>query len=839
MNPNLLIKTRDLIQREKKPPFLKELDLYTVEDGILIGVTGALGCGYRIEAQDLLLKDEAEIDDYEKKTRKFLNAIPEGASLHFIVRTREGDDVLFREYHNSIQVKGTLSQKFLESKIRAFMKDPILKREIFLFVITDPAGRSKRNSYLPDLSIAFGKKAHRLSQIELEAARNALLRIATEVEEGLTDLGFRLHPMADEAIVQYCYELLNPCLSREIYPFEVDLFRKANGSDPSSLRSKIFLSTSYSDYEFFHLDRHFHRSINLLDPPESSNLKCVRDFEDELGQEYFLSLSIEAPEQEHEKAGLRREGNFAHVKSVSSRTKDYDAEAKAGDTDKLLTEIAETSDKLFNISLAVMVRSRTREGAREKSLRALRSFRKLGDATGLEDDMNHDRLFLSFMPLQGRENPLTFVMRSTSLVHLLPLQASWPGTEKIGLLLRTRRNEPLRFDIFDSRLQAKHAVMLGSTGSGKSFFTNHLLLHFLMESNDHNVIVIDLGGSYRKLAGLLEGAYLEVECSQEFALNPFPSRDVLFPQNEGADSTLLQFLKELLQKMIAPDRVWSSSEKMILERALHQTYESLSYNQAPLLGDMETSLRQLDSGDEEDRKKAYRFAKELSLFTQGEYGKILNRPGRFDFDARFMVLDLRKISQYPELQEILLLIIPFALKRKFEDVDLKKILVLDECWHLLKETQGTDLIELFYRTARKFNGAVLSISQNPEDFLEAKIASVIVNNSPVKYILRLKKGHEKLGSFGINGNEIKACEELEVRPGRYSEVFIKFDDQSVIARLKPNPLEYWVATTDPSDLGEEGRFRSKFSGASRIELLEKLATQFPEGTRKAGEVSHA
>jgi type IV secretory pathway VirB4 component len=257
------------------------------------------------------------------------------------------------------------------------------------------------------------------------------------------------------------------------------------------------------------------------------------------------------------------------------------------------------------------------------------------------------------------------------------------------------------------------------------------------------------------------------------------------------------------------------------------------------LGDVERTLRSFSSGDEEDRKKAYQFAKELTLFTEGEYGKILNRAGRFDFNRRFTVFDLRKISQYPELQEILLLIIPFALKRKFENLGLKKILVLDECWHLLKETQGTDLIELFYRTARKFNGAVLSISQNPEDFLEARISGVMVNNSPVKYILRLKKGHEKLSSFGLNGNEILASGELEVKPGRHAEIFIKFDNQGVIAKLEPNPLEYWVATTDPLDLAEEARLRKKFPKETHLEILETLARIFPQGAGKPEELLHA
>jgi conjugal transfer ATP-binding protein TraC len=381
--------------------------------------------------------------------------------------------------------------------------------------------------------------------------------------------------------------------------------------------------------------------------------------------------------------------------------------------------------------------------------------------------------------------------------------------------------------------------MLGSTGSGKSFFANHLLLHFLIESLAHEVIVIDVGGSYRKLAKILQGSYLEVECSETYALNPFPRKGILFPEGKDADATFLQFLKELLQKMIGPSRVWLSSEKMILERAIREVYTPLKQEEAPLLGNLERVLRHFSLSDEEDQKKAYQFAKELVLFTEGEYGKILNRKGAFNFDARFTVFDLRKISQYPELQEILLLIIPFALKRKFENLAIKKLLVLDECWQLLKESQGTELVEVFYRTARKLNAGVLSISQNPEDFLEADIASVIINNSPIKYILRLKKGHEQLKSFGLNESETLAVGELEVRPGLYAETFIKFDEHSVIVKLEPGPLDYWIATTDAIDAVEESRMRQANERLTDFEILEKLAHEFPHGVKKVGELEHA
>ncbi len=841
MKTKLLIKTRDLIQKESKPSFLRDLDLYSIEEGILIGITGSLGYAFRLEGQDLLLKTDAEMEDFERKTRRFLNSLPEGTTLHFIVRSEKGDENALHEYANSIQVQNSLTQRFVRAKMEAYRESPFRKREVFLFVVIHPAGRKPRSSFLPDLSIAFGKKTHRFSELEYNTAKTVLLSISHEIAEGFRDLGFSIRPLTDFEVLKYLYELLNPVYVQEIASFEESTFYGIHDElDPVSLRSKLLLSPPVINDDYFYLGEYFHRTLNLRELPQSTCLKSMRNFEQALGKDnYFLALTLEVPDQEKEKAGIRRQGNFAMAKTFYSRSKDHDALAKAGETDELLTEIANTSDKLFYISCAVMVRSRGKEESLRLSREALRAFRRLGDAHGLEDHMNHDRLFLSFLPLQGSENPLAFLVRSETVTHLLPFHASWKGTEKIGLLLKTYRDEPLRLDLFDAKLPAKHAVMLGATGSGKSFLMNHLLLHFLMESEDHEVIVIDLGGSYRKVARVLEGSYLEVECSEKYALNPFPAKSLLFPEGKDADSTFLQFLKELLQQMISPQKVWSSSEKMILERAIGEVYRNLQKDEAPLLGDVEACLRNFQLGDEEDQRKAYQFAKELTLFTQGEYGKILNRRGRFDLNSRFTVFDLRKISQYPELQEIILLIIPFSLKRKFENLNMKKLLVLDECWQLLKETQGTELVELFYRTARKFNGAVLSISQNPEDFLESSIAGVMVNNSPVKYILRLKKGHEKLSLFGLNENEVQAARELEVKPGRSSEVFIKFDDKGVIAKLEPNALEYWVATTDPIDLAEERRLREECPKDTDLELLETLSTRFPHGVKKGEEVEHA
>src|SRR5690606_6286048 len=65
-----------------------------------------------------------------------------------------------------------------------------------------------------------------------------------------------------------------------------------------------------------------------------------------------------------------------------------------------------------------------------------------------------------------------------------------------------------------------HTLVLGATGSGKSFLVNFLMTH--AQKYAPFTVILDIGGSYGKLATLLGGRYLHVGLRHaDVAINPF------------------------------------------------------------------------------------------------------------------------------------------------------------------------------------------------------------------------------------------------------------------------------------------------------------------------------
>jgi type IV secretory pathway VirB4 component len=160
-----------------------------------------------------------------------------------------------------------------------------------------------------------------------------------------------------------------------------------------------------------------------------------------------------------------------------------------------------------------------------------------------------------------------------------------------------------------------------------------------------------------------------------------------------------------------------------------------------------------------------------------------------------------------------------------------KFLVFDECWKLLENEAGSVFIAEVFRTFRKYYASAIAISQNMDDFAKSKVATAILSNSSVKWLL-MQKGADQARLkevLQLNDNEMALVSSLHQERGVFSEAFLIAGDNRAVVAIEPTPLEYWIATTDARDLSKIEETECAEPNLSKVEILTRLSRLYPEG----------
>lgn len=396
--------------------------------------------------------------------------------------------------------------------------------------------------------------------------------------------------------------------------------------------------------------------------------------------------------------------------------------------------------------------------------------------------------------------------------------------------------KPLHIDISDLPLKRgittnRNKFILGPSGSGKSFFTNHMVRQYY-EQGTH-VLLVDTGNSYLGLCQLIhrkthgkDGIYFTYTEENPIAFNPFYTEDGVFDleKRESIKTLILTLWKRDNE---APSR----AEEVALSNAVALFIEKQKTTSIPASFN---SFYEFVGNEYRDvlkskqvREKDFDLVNFLNVlepyYKGGEYDYLLNSDKQLDLlNKRFIVFELDNIKDHKILLPVVTIIIMEAFIAKMRRLKgIRKMILIEEAWKAIAREGMADYIRYLFKTVRKFFGEAVVVTQEVDDIISSPIVKdSIINNSDCKILLDQRKYMNKFDSIqtllGITEKEKSQILSINMsnHPSRqYKEVWIGLGGVlSAVYATEVSPEEYYTYTTEETEKTELLLLSEKLGG---------------------------
>ena len=407
--------------------------------------------------------------------------------------------------------------------------------------------------------------------------------------------------------------------------------------------------------------------------------------------------------------------------------------------------------------------------------------------------------------------------------------------------------KPVHLDISDlpmknGTITNRNKFILGPSGSGKSFFTNHMVRQYY-EQNAH-VLLVDTGNSYLGLCEMInrkthgeDGIYFTYTTENPIAFNPFYVEDGVFDieKKESIKTLILTLWKR-------DDEAPTRAEEVALSNAVSSYIELITKDSSvtPCFNTfyeyVKTDYRE-HLQEKNVREKDFDIDNFLNVlepyYKGGEYDYLLNSDKELDLlHKRFIVFELDNIKDHKILFPITTIIIMEVFINKMRKLKgIRKLILIEEAWKAIASANMADYIKYLYKTVRKYFGEAIVVTQEVEDIISSPIVKEsIINNSDCKILLDQRKYLNKFDSIqnllGLTHKDRSQVLSINLanHPSRkYKEVWIGLGGtQSAVYATEVSLDEYFTYTTEETEKMELFALSEKLGG--NLELaIKRLA----------------
>jgi len=335
----------------------------------------------------------------------------------------------------------------------------------------------------------------------------------------------------------------------------------------------------------------------------------------------------------------------------------------------------------------------------------------------------------SVLPFMNDELMVHSKFNSSPLSSFFPF-TSFDLTSDSGILYGINRHNSslVLFDRY--QLTNYNSVTFATSGAGKSYTTKLEILRSLMFGTE--VIVIDPEREYEYLAEATGGRFFNISLSSSHHINPF---DLPKPQ---ADENPEDILRSQIIELIGLFRLMlggiSPEEETIIDQAIVEAYalKDITGNsdfgdlQAPLLSDFEMVLAGMEGSAS--------LISRLQKYTSGTWAGFMNQPTNVDINQKFVVFALRDMED--ELKTVAMYIITHHIWGAIRRRMVKRLLVIDEAWWMMKSEDTASFLFMLAKRGRKYYLGLSTITQDVDDFLRSPYGVPMITNSSLQLLMK-------------------------------------------------------------------------------------------------------
>ena len=347
----------------------------------------------------------------------------------------------------------------------------------------------------------------------------------------------------------------------------------------------------------------------------------------------------------------------------------------------------------------------------------------------------------------------------------------------------TRWRTPYFYDLFAS--DVGHTVILGATGSGKSFLLNSLLVQSLQYRP--RILVLDLGGSYRWLTQFLGGNYLQLSpdtADGRIALKPFA-----LPPGERTYQFLTGWITRLL-RIAGYDPTGADPSEIRARVEDVYTFDPHARSLASFVQSLPKRMWPAMSRWHGD----------------GAWGAFFDNPTGEEIQlADWQVIDLAGAAEHADLCEAALFFLLERMRLALDNPDETtrlKLMVVDEAWRFLTDPSILNYLSEAAKTWRKRNAALILATQSAADITASPAAHGLLESLPTKLFLANPDLPDTVADlFRLNPTEMATIRQLIPK----QEIFLRRAHEAAVLQLRVDPESYWIYTSNPSDAARRAR----------------------------------